>query len=154
MRGLSPHSHWPQAPGFCWQKSLKPPLEGVVVPVPPEGVVVPPEGVPPVGEAGVDDVVVGAADVVGVVVVGVVVVPVVVVDVVAGGARADASRGTVRSGVDLGTESVSALFPPQAPSAPPLSAAKARTSAARRELMKRLRTAGAVPSGARSAGSR
>jgi hypothetical protein len=49
---------------------------------------------------------------------------------------------------------VSVSLPPQAPIAPPLSAAKARTSAARRELMKRLRAAGAGPSGARSAGSR
>ena len=68
------------------------------------GVVVP-DGVPPVGEAGAAEVVVGAAEVVVPVVVGVVVVPVVdVVEVVDAGASAEASRGTVRSGVDLGTE--------------------------------------------------
>jgi hypothetical protein len=43
-------AYWPQAPGFCLQKSLNPPagvpplLEGVVC----VGVVAPPDGVPPV----------------------------------------------------------------------------------------------------------
>ena len=90
-----------------------------------------------------------------VVVVGVVVVGVVdVVEVVCTGGRPAPLLGTVRSGVDFGTESTKESLPPQAPIAPPLRAANARTSAARRELMKRLRTARAVPSGARSAGSR
>jgi len=131
-----------------------PVVVGVVVP--PEGEPVPPEGVPPVGWTGVAEVVVGAAEVVvPVVVVGVVVVPVVdVVEVVEAGASAEASRGTVRSGVDFGTESFTTLPPPQAPSAAPLRAAKVRTSAARRDRMARLRTAAAAPSGGRGGGSR
>jgi hypothetical protein len=71
---------------------------GVVVPVPPDGV-------PPVAGVDVAPVVVGAAAA-PVVVVGVVVVPVVdVVDVVDTGGSPAPLLGTVRSGVDFGTES-------------------------------------------------
>jgi hypothetical protein len=64
-----------------------------------------------------------------------------VVEVVCAGGRPAPLLGTVRSGVDFGTESTKSLPPPQAPRAPPLRAVHARTSAARRELMKRLRPA-------------
>jgi hypothetical protein len=64
-----------------------------------------------------------------------------VVEVVDAPGSPVALLGTVRSGVDFGTESTNASLPPQAPRTPPLRAVHARTRAARRELMVRLRPA-------------